>query len=326
MGQSNSNGAGSRNVGSNSTMYGARTTSIPDDRIDDDIKMFDTHDNNKIKPAQHPISTLPTYVRFKSGASDGSTDKRNCNSVGFGLTFAKKYKSYDRKTPGAKIMIASCGYGGTGFGIPSKSRPYWWNVNDQTVTFRNDDLTIIERGVAKSLYLITKDKLNKLKKNIHPNSKVVAILWHQGENDIGMSFQQIQNNPYITAINNLFRTLRTDIKVMFPRSSNNVPILLGGLCPDTYKNDNGTYQNENDNGFKRMTTFIKDHVVPSIPNAHFVSAEPIRYSSYTRYLEGDKGISGPDQTVNDNNHTIHFSADSLREFGKRYYSVFSRIT
>jgi hypothetical protein len=172
---------------------------------------------------------------------------------------------------------------------------------------------------------MTKDKLTNLKNNIGSNSRVVTILWHQGENDIYRASDSIPNNSYISDINILFSNLRNDIKTIFPQSSSNVPVLLGGLCPDNYKNNNGTYNNLNQS--KLMTNFIQSNVVQSIPNAYFVSAEPIAGSSgFTRDLEGDRGISGSDNQINENYHSIHFSADSQRELGKRYYSVFSTIT
>ena len=56
---------------------------------------------------------------------------------------------------------------------------------------------------------------------------------------------------------------------------------------------------------------------------HFVS--PITNTQFTRYLEGDNSLDNHGTQTNGNNGNINFSADSQREFGKRYYSVFSSI-
>jgi hypothetical protein len=70
-----------------------------------------------------------------------------------------------------------------------------------------------------------------------------------------------------------------------------------------------------------MSEFIKNRVVPSITNCKFVSAEPI--NRFNRYLEGNSQMNAQGKVTDAKDDNIHFSATSLREFGKRYFSVFN---
>jgi len=317
-GQSNSKGTGSRNIGLNASKYGAILT-IPDDSIDNDIKMFDTF-HSRVLSAQNPISTLESWSSVNKRADVGNHFD-NCNLVGFALTFAKAYKSYRNRTPNSQIMIAGCSYSGSGFNTASKELPYWWRPTDSNITYYNPDPNKKETGKVSSLYLMTKNKLLNMKNNIHHNSKVVAILWHQGETDSGYIYNTANKNQYLSWVTELFRNLRNDVKNIFPQSSTNVPILLGGLCPETYRNR--ITGKTTTSGFSNMTSFIKNTIVPSISNSYFVSAEPI--TGFQRYLEGDNVLDSSGNEIQANTGNYHFSADSQREFGKRYYSVFNSI-
>jgi hypothetical protein len=165
-----------------------------------------------------------------------------------------------------------------------------------------------------------------MKAKVGPNSKVVAILWHQGEGDTDFCMTNKTNkNLYISYINTLFASLRTDIRTLFP-NSRSVPILLGGLSPELIrKRDKNHSFRSGMNSTSGMTYFIQNSVVPSIPNAYFVPSDPIPNSKFTDYLEGDNEVNSAGDTTKENRSHVHFSASSQREFGKRYAYILNRI-
>lgn len=118
----------------------------------------------------------------------------NPQKIGFALSFAKMYKSRFL-LPGRKILIIPCGMGDTGF------RKRRWNKGDD-------------------LYEDAVDRSNRMLAG-HPRSKMIAILWHQGEADL--------NNPsYQSALDNMIRNMRSDIK---SGSGQQLPFILGGMVP-----------------------------------------------------------------------------------------------
>lgn len=319
-GQSNSVGYGTRNHTSN-TRYGAIAD---EDLSDSNIKMY-CNDGN-IRNAVHPFDHLYNWdsKRYEPPIR-GSSSSKNCNAVGFGLSFSKEYLRSSKKI-NSKVLVVGCGYGGSGFSKPFKinnTSGFWWRPTDASNYLFTDTNT---RGTVKSLYLMTKQKITDMKARVGSRSKVVGILWHQGESD---STYCMTNEPnklaYINYIQTLFNDLRRDIRNLFP-NSRNVPILMGGLSPElVYNRINHTLKSgmsETNN----MTSFIQNRVVPSISNAHFVPSGPIPGSSrFTDYLEGDNEINSAGTTVQINRTHVHISATSQREFGRRYAHIFNNI-
>ena len=180
---------------------------------------------------------------------------------------------------------------------------------------------------------MAKQKITEMKTKVGPNSKVVAILWHQGENDIVFCGESDTNKRvYINYINRLFSDIRNDIRSLFPNSTT-VPILLGGLSPEIIRNRNGHNLKSNYNQNRDMSYFIKNNVVPSISNSYFVSSEPIPNSTFTNYLEGDNELDSngnpyrdsSNNIIRDNRSYVHLSATSQRNLGKRYFYIFNLI-
>jgi hypothetical protein len=333
-GQSNSVGFGRRNHLATS-LYGAISL---EDISHPNIDLYCK--NGTIRRARHPVDSLDGWNRRncivpKSGITPGlgpvGNSPNNCNPVGFSLQFAKDYINSNKKT-NSKALIVGCGLGGTGFINPVSRIPYWWRPENSTTHNYIDDKgnpekdlsgNIVTSRIVTSLYLITKTKLTEMKAKVNPNSKVVAILWHQGESDaVECAMNEKNRLDYIQYINNLFLDLRKDIRTLFPNSTN-VPILMGGMCPDTYRNRITKNINQASN-LKFMSEFIKNRVVPSITNCKFVSAEPMEpLNRFNRYLEGNSQMNAQGKVTDAKDDNIHFSATSLREFGKRYFSVFN---
>jgi hypothetical protein len=333
-GQSNSVGYGTRNH-SLPNYYGAHPNN-PDDQISNRVKMY--CNDGVIRNASHPFDHLLTWSdrTYRPPRVGGGNYFQNCNPVGFGLTFAKRYLQ-NKGDPNKKVIVVGCGYGGTGFSEAKENIRFWWKPNDEpNYRFRNGTT-----GLVKSLDLITRQKISDMSTKVSSNSRVVAILWHQGESDKDYCMaNQANKDTYISNINTLFTNLRTHIRTLYPTS--NPPILVGGLSPelDRRRIDHSFRTDNRSNPTSGMTYFIRTSVVPflngatGVRNVHFVSCEPIPNSIYQDYLEGDNELdargepyrgNAPGQNIRVNNGHVHLSATSQREFGKRYAYILNSI-
>lgn len=181
----------------------------------------------------------------------------NKKQIGFGLTFAKLYNKYlnpDKKP----ILIIPCGYGGT-------SLQQDWTFDGALYT---DMIERVQQTLKK-----------------YPNSTVKAILWHQGESDVG-------NTNYSNLLDNFILKSRTDISQEFP-------FIVGGMVPYwvSLKEENITQQN-----------IIKD-----TPNR----VENVGYAD----PEIPSVIKKTDDTVD----VIHYDAPGQRELGQRYFNAYLNV-
>lgn len=313
-GQSNAVGRGTRNIDKYKNIKGQVSIF---DSTDNDIYQLDIN-NSTIKLATHRIDNFEPYP-------PAYCHNTTCDTVGFGLSFAKMYKKYNQLASGRKILLVGCAYGSTGFmdqegnGASNDNNKWWWN-----------DVNYPESGYINtySLYNRTIERLQKLKPLIGSNSKVRAILWHQGEND-----KNKDKTEYKIRCKRILTKIRNNATNLF--NSNNIKILLGGLCPDiyiirgTYKSGNKSSTKYIDSNNARSTIEMNkriEEISKELPNSIYVSSEPLPHKQYfpsfDRYLEGDAEMkNGTLQKSNWGN--VHYSADSLREFGQRYYMYFS---
>jgi hypothetical protein len=182
------------------------------------------------------------------------------NNIGFALTFAKQY-SFKHLQPNHELLIIPCGMGQTGFANN------FWNVGD---TLYNDALT-------RTNYVLNKYK-----------SKLVAVLWHQGENDIF-------NTNYQATLDSMITNLRKDIV----GNNNDVPFILGGMVPYWSNQDTNRIKHNNVIANTPLRINKTGYADPRIP---FVITKP------------------------DNEYfSIHFDAAGQREMGLRYFSAFQQI-
>ncbi len=179
--------------------------------------------------------------------------------IGFGLTFSNLFaQSYLQGND--SLYIIPCGFGGTGF------KDNKWNKGD----------TLYEDAIERTQFILNK----------YPDCTLSAILWHQGEKDVG-------NENYELALTSFIENLRNDLG--FP----NVPFILGGMVPYwTQQNSSRIHQ-------QSIIAAVKDNV-PNTgyadPNVPFVI---------------EKGDNSIDQ--------IHFNANGQREMGRRYFNAFNCI-
>ena len=180
-------------------------------------------------------------------------------SVGFATTFAEQYRQ-NYLAQGRKILIIPCGHAGSGF-QDSK-----WEVGGYLYS---DALRRVEH-----IYQFA-DK-----------SKLVAILWHQGENDIGYK-------KYQQDLDGLIQSLRTQL------NNKTVPFILGGMVPH-WVNQSADRQE------------IQE-LIRSTPNR-------IPNTGYANPM-----IPFEIEKESKDQNAIHYDGAGLIELGKRYFKVYQDI-
>ena len=178
-------------------------------------------------------------------------------NIGFALTFAKLYKPTLAGTK-RKILIVPCGHGST---------------------------SIAQWQKGGKLY---NDAIERVKFSLNmPGSKLVGILWHQGENDLGKN-----NTTYQPQLDTLITNMRADLETPL------LPFIVGGLVPYVV----------NKPGYSHR--LLIQEIIRNTPNR----------LPKTGYADPDKPfkIEKPRNDLNES----HFDATGIREMGKRYFEVF----
>ncbi len=179
--------------------------------------------------------------------------------VGFSLTFAKLYqKSIENKHA---ILIIPCGMDNTGFDGEG------WHKGD----FLFDD------AVKRINYVFKK----------YPKSKLIGILWHQGEKDIGYKNYQRDLDTFIVQF-------RKDIG-----GNSHTPFILGGMVP---------YWVDLNEARKKQQKIIKNTTL-RLPDVGYVDP-----TNPTKIEKSDN-----------NQDTMHYNAEGQRELGKRYFEVYKNL-
>ena len=326
-GQSNAVGYGIRNVCDKSTFAGCggkidlRTNTTVQGPIR--ISGYEIIDTTKVKMFTSSYDFPDSYIELNKNKIVDMSEPLNhilsrdpagdSNKISFVSSFAKEYlKITEFRTSARKLLIVGCAVSATG---------------------------INEWGVATdpySLYNATVERLRTVRSRLSPsnNSKVVAFLWHQGESDMPGIFSNPANiatriTSYKLRLKNCLTGMRTAIMSIF--NSNNggytYPILLGGLCYD--KQFNRITGVRNPAEFRQeMSKLISEVSNPNdpnyIPKSAFVSSD---YFTFSPRLEGNSIMNESGTEVDtygdDGNH--HFSASSMREFGRRYFYFYNII-
>ena len=118
-------------------------------------------------------------------------------------------------------------------------------------------------------------------------SHLAGILWHQGENDCtSEDLARAHKQKFITMISSLRRDLGSD----------NIPVVIGELCE-------GISERYVSPACLKIINEQYREVAAEIPACAFVSCEGLTLK--------------PD--------ILHFDAESLREFGHRYFNVYSEL-
>ena len=182
------------------------------------------------------------------------------NRVGFALTFAKLYDQYcDYKK---NILIIPCAMDWTGFADSS------WKRGD-------------------CLYNDATTRANYVLKN-YPKSKLKAILWCQGERDVG-------NKKFQAWLDSMIVGFRKDIA----GDNSKTPFILGGMVPFWIEKDN--------------ERIVQQKIIKNTPYR-------MPYSGYA-----DPYIPFRISKQNNDSDVYHYNAEGQREMGKRFFEVYKKI-
>jgi len=331
-GQSNAIGRGKRNIcdnralqgcstgvdlRKNSTLEGPITNISGYDSIDAaKIKMFTSETDpvgakrNKIVGCKEPIQ------QFQYRGSDDN------NQLSFTSSFVREY--INRMSIGSrKVLIVGCSWGASAI-LNSDDAPKW----SKSYGPDNPD--------PDSIYERTVERLRNVKNLLTPNnsSKVVALLWHQGESDMHYIFsnsatRDARKLQYKSALKETLTGMRRDIIKIFKdnNSGYTFPILLGGLSYDKQFNRITGVRNTREYR-KEMSELISEVSTPTdknfIPTSAFVSSDRLSIAGFNRRLEGNSVMDSRGRIVGDDDIS-HFSATDIREFGKRYFHYYNLI-
>ena len=195
---------------------------------------------------------------------------RNGDQYGdLSLTFAENYAKYVLK-PDRKILIINAGVGGAGFS------PNGWGLGNE----------LYER-----LLKMVKEALSYNEQN-----RIVALLWHQGENDSVRFPAWDEDKRYQVHKSNLI-TMMNDFKKIF--GLKDIPFVAGGFCDEWYLANKGPCD--------AVLHAVKDCC--EVMQGVFVST--------TGLLSNNQKIGNGDD--------IHFCRESLHILGEKYYDAFTKI-
>jgi hypothetical protein len=192
------------------------------------------------------------------------------NSVGFWGSFCTKFLE---DHPDSEIIIVPCALGGTGF-RPSENYVITW---DKSVTWAN-----------KNLYTEMIDSCNSVLQS-DPDVKVLGLLWHQGENDIGFW-------DYKHKLMDLIKNTRLDL--LGGRGAK-MPFICGTMLA-SWK------------ALNQMTNFV-DHTHKSIKWAFNDGITDCAWFDWIKEPPYNDGMN------------VHFNATAQRFMGMGYYATFKKM-
>lgn len=178
----------------------------------------------------------------------------------FSLTFAAEYIKAGLLAEGRKLIIIRAAVGGTGF-----SDKRW--------------------GMEDDLFLCLIDMI-KTARELNPENRFVAFLWHQGEGDWGTSFETHYAN-----LSGLLKSVRDEAGVA------NLPFAAGDFVPQ--------WRDANTKGEEKPVRRAIREVCANSQPAAFVESDGL--------LSNAQKTGGKD--------TVHFCRDSLNVFGVRYFNA-----
>lgn len=187
---------------------------------------------------------------------------RATNRVGFVTNFANLYANDILKNSKRRVLIIPCGYAGS---------------------------SIVSWSKGQNLYKDAMERVNYVLQNV-PGSKLVAILWHQGEANVGWA-------DYQKTLDKMIGDMRADI---VQKNIQEVPFILGGMVP-----------------------YWANYAANRKQQQQIIKSTPNRVSN-TGYADSEfpTVITKPNNNFDD----IHFDGAGQREMGARYYQEFLRMT
>ena len=191
----------------------------------------------------------------------------------FALSFAQEYVQSGRLAEGRKLLIVRAAVGGTGF-VDNR-----WKCTDD---------------LYQNMISMTKTALS-----LNPQNRLIAMLWHQGENEICAKVPYETHFDYVMT---LVRSSRAEL------NAPHLPFIAGDVVPK--------WKAERPDTAPPIINAIKD-VCKNCGNGIFVETDGLL--SNAQEFEKSPWNNGKCEDG------IHFSRRSLYELGKRYYQAFVKI-
>ncbi|WP_353120544.1 sialate O-acetylesterase [Myroides odoratus] len=186
---------------------------------------------------------------------------RQTNRNSFATTFSNLYINTYLKDNNRKVLIIPCGYAGS-------------SITDWTQ--------------GKLFYKDAMERVNYVLDNV-PGSKLVAILWHQGEANVGW-------NPYQTTLDGMITDMRNEVHQV---GGQDIPFIVGGMVPYWVSRD--------------ANRGVQQAIIKDTPNR-------VRNTSYAD-PEFPTLIDKPNNGFDD----IHFDSAGQREMGFRYFTAYQTL-
>ena len=211
------------------------------------------------------------------------------HGVGFGLPFAKLAQAKTRR----QTVIVGCAFGGTGFG----SNTTLATLADGSEVTGSWDAALnrslltncVARGAAAMALNPALPPGAQQPAQRNPASRVLALLWHQGENDSHMA-----ESWYLRHLQALVDALRSGIP-----GASLAPFLAGGLSPAYFPQPPAS---------ERVLMRIGDRAYFGRPRCGFAS------SRLPAPVEAEPG-----------QNAIHLSAKGQRALGRRFFEAWEAI-
>ncbi len=198
----------------------------------------------------------------------GERVKENLIYSDYSLSFARAYIREGFLKEDRCLLILRCAVGNTSF-----SEGHW--------------------GMQNPLYLQMLSMIQTAYE-LNENNRIIALLWHQGENDAGM------NADHDTHYSHLMKLL-TSVRQFTENPT--LPVVAGDFVPK----------------WKQLGIGTTDVVVTAIRDV-------IRDMEYAAFVETDGLLSNSeDGTQPPNEDYVHFCRESLMVLGERYFQAFAAI-
>ncbi len=213
------------------------------------------------------VMTLPVQCRVQ--AMQESFIGEN-SRYGFWFKFAEQYKK--TMDEGRKLMVVLSAVGGTGFIFKQ------WGVGNKLYTRLTD---MVDLALA-----------------FNPENRIVALLWHQGENDAVESGDDLKAD--YDRYHEVFMEQMNDFRSRYSKFQ--FPIITGEFVNDWADKPENKAKTDN------IERCIRD-CVDELPMTAMVSSEGL--------LSNDQEIGGGDD--------IHFGKKSAKELGLRYFAAYEEL-
>ncbi len=209
----------------------------------------------------------PMHIAMAEEPADTDGIKRGK----FQLSFAKAY--YDKYLQGTerKLLLIYSGVGGTGF-----CRQEWGT----------EGTILYDRLSAMTRYALS----------LHPENRLVAFLWHQGECDSFENAEWAWEKRYLTHKQNLSAMLDAFCAQF---DCPELPVIAAGFCHEWYQK----YKEPCDAVLKAIREVMLERKGAFVDTA---------------------GLKSNNEQIG-NGDDIHFSRESLCQLGKLYFEQFERI-